>query len=177
MSRIQPSKNPDAKSQELLTAVKKKLGKTPNIFTTMAHSSATLGFYLSASESIASSKLNAALREQIALTVAGLNSCDYCASAHTFIGKMHKIAENELAQNLKGESQDAKVQAALDFVTKIVQERGHVSDADLKAVRNAGYDDSEIVDIIAVTSINIFTNYFNHIAGTEVDFPLVKASS
>ncbi len=174
MTRIQPNLTPDTKSQELLAGVKKMLGGTPNLFTTLAHSPAALGVFVGALGALSNSKLSSGLREQIALAVAGANGCDYCASAHTALGKMNKISEGELAQNLQAKSGDAKTQAALVFARKIVEVRGHVSDADVQTVRTAGYGESEIVDMVAVTCINIFTNYFNHIAGTEIDFPLVS---
>jgi len=176
MPRILPNVTPDAQTQEMLAGVKAKLGGTPNIFTTMAHSPATLGFYLGGSGALANSKLSGALREQLALTVAGANSCDYCASAHTMLGKMQKVSEAELTQNLSGQSTDAKTQAALTFASRIVELRGHVSDADVQAVRDAGYSEGEIVDIVAVVGLNLFTNYFNHVAGTLVDFPLVSTA-
>jgi len=176
MVRIQPNTNPDAKSQEPLAGIKQKMGKIPNIFATLAHSPAALNYFLSASGALSASKLSSALREQIALTVAGANSCDYCASAHTALGKMQKITEGELAKNLQAMSGDAKTQAALKFARKIVDLRGAVSDADLAAIRSAGYSDGEIVEIIAVVCNNIFTNYFNHVAGTAVDFPLVSTA-
>lgn len=177
MPRIQPNTNPDAKSQELLNSVKEMLGGTPNVFTTLAHSSGALGVFVGALGAMSGSKLSGALREQIALAVAGANGCDYCASAHTALGKMNNLSGEELAQNLQVKSSDSKVQEALAFAYKIVAARGHVSDADVQAVRAAGYGDSEIVDIVAVTCINIFTNYFNHVAGTVVDFPLVSTQN
>ena len=175
MTRIQPNQTPDPKAQELLAGVQKMLGRTPNMFTTMAHSSGALGVFVGALGALSGGKLSAALREQIALTVAGINGCDYCASAHTAIGKMNKIEESELAENLRAESAEPKTQAALTFARKIVEHRGRVSDADLQAVRSSGYDDGAIADIIAVTCINIFSNYFNLVAGTEVDFPLINS--
>lgn len=177
MPRIQPNTEPDHKSKELLAGVEKMLGGIPNLFTTMAHSSAALGVFVGALGALAISKLKASLREQIALTVAGANGCDYCASAHTALGKMSGVSEEELMKNLYTQSNDEKTQAALSFARKIVETRGHVSDADLKAVRQAGYNEGEIVDIIAVTCINIFTNYFNHIAETTIDFPVVSTAS
>jgi AhpD family alkylhydroperoxidase len=168
--------NPDEKSQELLSGVKKMLGSTPNLFTTLAHSSAALGYYVNGVVALSATKIPGSLREQLALTVAGENSCDYCASAHTTLGKMQKIAEGELTNNLHGKSEDVRIQAALSFAKKIVELRGHVSDSDVKAVRDAGYSDVEIVEIVAVVTQNIFTNYFNHIAGTEIDFPMVSTS-
>src|SRR5271168_1237429 len=176
MARIQPNTNPDAKSQELLAGVKKMIGSTPNIFTTLAHSSAALNFYLTSSGALNATKISGSLREQIALTVAGANSCDYCASAHSTFGKMRKIPENELALNLNAMSEDSKTQAALKFARKIVDTRGFVADRDLAAIRSAGYSDGEIIEIVAVVCNNIFSNYFNHVADTAVDFPLVSTA-
>lgn len=165
-----------AASQELLAAVQKKLGVAPNVFRTMAHSPAVLGAFLGFGQALGGGSIGAKLGEQIALTVAGRNECDYCASAHTVLGKGAGLSEGELACNLKGEATDPKVQAALTFANKVVENRGVVSDEDLQAVRAAGFSDAEVVEIIAHVSINIFTNYLNHIAGTDVDFPAVSAS-
>lgn len=177
MSRIQPNTTPDAKAQEQLNIIKQKLGSTPNIFTTLAHSPAALGFYLGGSAALNDSHLSAAVREQIALTVAGANACDYCASAHTAIGKMLHVADAELAQNLNGTASDAKVQAILTLSQKIVNLRGKVSDADVQAARTAGITEAELVEIVAIVAQNIFTNYFNHVADTAVDFPLVSTGN
>ena len=117
------------------------------------------------------------MREQIALVTAGLNGCDYCASAHTLIGKGAGLSPDELAANLRGRSSDAQTQAALDFATAIVEQRGQISDAQLEAVLAAGYPPGEVVEIVAHVSINLFTNYFNLVAGTLVDFPRVQASA
>lgn len=175
-ARIKPNSNPSAKAKEQLENVKKTLGSTPNVFTTLAHSSAALGFFLNGSAALNETKISPALREQIALTVAGANACDYCASAHTAIGKMQKISADELTHNLRGKSDTAKVEVALKFANQIVKQRANISDSDLEALRKAGYSDEEIVEIIAVVCQNIFTNYFNHIAQTEVDFPKVSAA-
>jgi uncharacterized peroxidase-related enzyme len=179
MSRItalNPTDAPAA-SQPMLAAVKAKLGMVPNLFKTFAHSPAVLQFYLSGSEALASTKISAALREQIALVTAGENDCNYCASAHTLMGKGAGVAIDELAANLRGRSSDAKTQAALKFARVVVADRGRVSNAELAQVRAAGFGDAEITEIVATVAANIFTNYFNHIADTEVDFPLVRASA
>jgi AhpD family alkylhydroperoxidase len=111
------------------------------------------------------------------LVTAGENECNYCASAHTLMGKGAGVAPAELAANLRGTSGNAKTQAALNFAKVIVAERGRVADADLAEVRAAGYSEAEITEIVATVAANIFTNYFNHIADTEVDFPLVNATA
>ncbi|MBY0402665.1 MAG: carboxymuconolactone decarboxylase family protein [Cyanobacteria bacterium] len=174
MPRIQPNLHPDSKTQEQLNGVKKMMGSLPNLFTTMAHSPAGLSYYLGAMQAMEHTTLTPALREQLAVAVAGTNHCDYCASAHTALGKLKNISGEELTCNLHAESHDPKVQAALVFAKAIVAERGMVSDTELKAVRSAGYSDCEVIEILMVTSVNIFTNYFNHLAQTEVDFPAVK---
>jgi uncharacterized peroxidase-related enzyme len=166
-----------AASQPLLEAVHKKLGMVPNLFKTFAHSPAVLQYYLAGSEALGGGTLPAALREQIALVTAGVNECDYCASAHTLMGKGAGLNSAEMADNLRGRSSDAKTQAALNFAAAIVSERGRISDAQLNAVRAAGYGDAEVAEIVAHVAANIFTNYFNHIAGTVIDFPVVQSAA
>ena len=106
-----------------------------------------------------------------------MNGCDYCLSAHSYLGlNLAKISPQEIALNRKGESGDAKADAAVRFATKVVRERGHVTEADIKAVRNAGFSDGQIVEIIAVVAENFFTNLLNVVAETDIDFPVVHAA-
>lgn len=177
MARIEPNQKPSDDAQKQLDGVKAKLGSVPNIFQTFAHSPAVLDFYLQGSGALSKTSISAQLRESIALSVAGLNACDYCASAHTKIGEGAGLAKDELAHNLNSKSSDAKTQAALDFTAKLVKNRAHVSDADVQAVKDAGFSDGEVLEITAVVAFNIFTNYFNHVADTDVDFPPVSTES
>ena len=178
MQRINPINEADApqKTVELLNAVRKQMGGVPKILGTMAQSSAALGGYLNLAGALAGGKLSAKLREQIALAVAGANSCDYCASVHTALAAKVGVTHDELSSNLSGQSADSRVQAALQFARQIVATRGNVTNAQLTVVRGAGFSDEEIVEILANTVLNIFTNYFNHVAGTEIDFPAVSTS-
>ncbi len=166
----------DPRAQAQLDQVQKMMGGVPNILGTMAQSPAVLGSYLAFSGALKDASLSGALREQIALAVAGANSCDYCASAHTVLGKGQGVHETELARNLSGESTDERVAAALRFSRRLVETRGFVSDDDLSAVRSAGFSDGEVLEILATVAFNIFTNYFNHVAETEIDFPRVSAA-
>jgi uncharacterized peroxidase-related enzyme len=177
MQRIEKlvTENAPAKAQPLLAAVKAQMGGTPNIFTTMAHAPAALEGYLGIATALAGGALSPKLREQIAVAVAGANGCDYCASAHTVLGKMAGVSEEELERNLGGQSSDAKAAAALVFARQVIRTRGQVSDNDLAAVRQAGFSSEEIIEIVAHVGMNIFTNYFNHVAATEIDFPRVSA--
>lgn len=166
-----------AASKDLLNAVKQKIGMVPNLYKTIANSPAALKFALVQGDALATGSLPAPLREQIALVTAGQNECDYCASAHTLMGKGAGLAADEMARNLRGTSTSAHTQAALDFAMAIVKNRGRVSDLQLKAIRAAGYDEAQIVEIIANVVANIFTNYFNNVAHTEIDFPVVRSTA
>lgn len=177
MPRIKPIQITESEgpSRQMLETVQRNLGMVPNLLKTMAHSSAVLSGYLSFTQAL-STALNAPLREQIALTVAGSNQCDYCASAHTALGAKTGVEADELARNLRAESGDIRTQAALQFARLVIEKRGLVSDEDLNNVRAAGYSESQIAEIVAVVALNTFTNYFNHVAGTEIDFPRVETS-
>lgn len=177
MPRIQPidPRQAEGKAKALLDGAQRSMGMVPNIFATMANSPAVLDAYLGFRKALSGAALSGALREQIALTVSGLNGCDYCASAHSAIGGQLGVDEQEMAANLRGESGDAKTQAALDFAKAIVERQGWVSDEQLRAVRDAGYNEGEVAEIVAAVAQNIFSTYFNHVAGTEVDFPFVSS--
>lgn len=163
-----------AEATKMLGAVKAQMGMVPNIISTMANSSATLGAYLGMSGALGSGTLSPKLREQIALTAAGENKCDYCASVHTAVGGQLSIDAEELALNLGGKSNDARTNEALTLVREIIENRGHVSNDRLNHLRNNGFGDDEILEIFSNTMLNMFTNYFNHMAGTEIDFPVVN---
>jgi len=162
------------KTKDLLDGVNAKIGKVPNLMRTFANSPAALEAYLSFSGALGGGLLNAKLREQIALTVADANACEYCLSAHTAIGKLVGLNENELVASRRAASGDPKTEAALKFAHQLVIQRGEVADSEIAAVRAAGYNDGEITEIVANVALNIFTNYFNHVAQTVVDFPKVS---
>ena len=173
MPRIQPVQIEAAepKTAELLSAVKKKLGMVPNLISTMAHSTATSNAYLGFSQVLAGGQLPARLREQIALTVGQANECGYCIAAHCAIGQKSGLTPSEVAQARRATADDQKTNAALVFAYKLVDQRGRVSDADVEDVRRAGYSDGEITEIVSNVALNLFTNYFNHVADTDIDFP------
>jgi len=166
--------NTPAVSATLLEGVQKKLGMVPNLFKTIAHSPAALKFYFGQGEALATGKLSAGLRHQIALVTSGVNNCDYCASAHTLMGKGTGLQSEELAVNLLGQSSDAKVQAALTFSKLVLEKQGHLNAADVQAVKEAGYDDAAVMEIIANVAATVYTNFVNNASGTVIDFPLVK---
>ncbi len=175
MPRIDPvdAEDADAKAQQLLAEVQADWGMTPNIIRTLAHSPAALEAYLDFNKALGNGVLPAELREQIALTVAEVNGCDYCLAAHSAIGGSVGLSRDAIADSRRGVSPERKVRSALQFARQMVQQRGWVRNGDLSQLREAGYNDREIVEIVAHVAMSIFTNYFNHIAGTELDFPKV----
>lgn len=163
-------------SRPILDAVEKQLGVVPNMFRLIAASPAALQGFVGNNGALART-LDVKTRERIALAVAQVNGCDYCLSAHSFLGlNLAKITPEEIALNRKGQSGDAKAGAAVHFAAKVVRERGQVDDADIKAVRDAGFTDGQIVEIIAVAAENVFTNLLNVVAQTDIDFPVVLAA-
>jgi len=163
----------EGKAKELLESVHGKYGMVPNILNHMANSPAALEAYLNFSGALAGSSISAQLREQIALITAEINGCGYCASAHSAMAKMQGLSDEEILDARNGTSTDSKAEAALDFAQAILEKKGFVSDVELDKVRQAGYTDGEITEIIAVVSLNTYTNFFNHVAETEIDFPKV----
>ena len=165
---------PDA-SRPALEAVKASLGSVPNLFRITANSPAALKGYLDFSGALSKGALPAATRERIALAVAQVNGCDYCLSAHSYLARnVAKLDEAEIAANRRGGSTDPKAEAAVRFAVELVEKRGHVADAAVNAVKMAGYDDAQIVEIVAHVALNTLTNYLNEALGTPIDFPVVR---
>lgn len=168
-----PEQTPAA-TLPLLDAVKKQLGVVPNLMKLVGNSPAALEGYLSLNGALSKGILDAKTRERIALAIAEFNGCGYCLSAHTYLGKnVAKLDDAEIAANRNGNSSDLKAAAALHFAIRVALERGHVSDADLNAVKAAGYSQAEIVEIVLHVALNTLTNYINEVAQTEIDFPKV----
>lgn len=164
------------KTKELFNGIQSKLGMVPNMMRTMGNSSAVLEGYLNLSEALDHGTLGAKTGELIALAVAETNSCDYCLSAHSFIGeKLVGIDTSSLSSARDGVNGNAKIDAALKFAKVLVNKMGSVNDADVKTVKGAGFTDGEVGEIVAHVTLNIFTNYLNKTANTQIDFPVVNA--
>ena len=157
-------------SLEVSTAV----GTVPNMFRLIGNSPQTLEGYLGLNSALASGSIDAPTRERIALAVAEINGCGYCLAAHNYLGtNLAKLSAEEIEANRRGTSNDAKAAIAVGFAAKITKDRGQVSDGDVQAVRDAGYSDAEIVEIVGHVALNTLTNYINEVLGTEIDFPTV----
>lgn len=173
MSRIQPIdvEKAEGKTKEVLEKIKGKLGRVPNIFKTMAIAPAVVEMYLGMSGALNECVLSPKVREKIALAVGQDNQCDYCLAAHSAIGKNIGLTPEEVLMAREAKAADPKEHAIIGFAKKISQNRGNVTDQDIAEAKKAGVTGQEIVEIIAVVSLNIFTNYFNHVADPAIDFP------
>jgi uncharacterized peroxidase-related enzyme len=173
MPRIKPvdQNTADPATVELLNSVKKSMGTVPNLIATMASSPAVARAYLGFAQALSGGTLPRRLREEIALVVGEANACGYCVAAHTALARKAGLTEQQTKDARRATSGDEKERAALVFARKVVQDRGRVADADVDMLRRAGYTEGEIGEIVANVALSIFTNYFNHVAATEVDFP------
>jgi uncharacterized peroxidase-related enzyme len=159
----------------LLDAVKKQLGVAPHLIKLLGYSPAALEGYLNLNGALSKGTLDAKTRKRIALSIAEINGCNYCLSAHTYLGKnVAKLDDAEIAANRHGVSSDPKAAAAVHFAIHMAQKRDQVSDTDFNAVKAAGYTQAKIVEIVLHVALNTLTNFINVVAQTEIDFPLVS---
>jgi len=179
MSRIPIPASIDAApaaSRPLLKGVERQLGVAPNLFRLVARSPAALEAYLGMLGALGKGALPAATRERIALAVAEQNGCSYCLSAHTDLARrLAKLDDAEISANRRGGSNDPHADAAVRFAVEVLRARGRVADEALQAVRLAGYDDAQVIEIVMHVALNVWTNSLNELAQTDVDFPVVAA--
>ncbi|ANK75576.1 MULTISPECIES: peroxidase-related enzyme [Ensifer] len=161
-------------SAELLGEIRSAFGVAPNMFRAVANSPAALASMWGSFGALGKGRLGAKLGEQIAVAVADRNDCHYCLAAHTALGRKAGATAEEMTAAQHGKSADPKTAAALTFAQKLVEARGQVSDVDVRTLRDAGFDDEDVVEIIAHVALNLFTNYINVALAVPVDFPGVK---
>lgn len=166
-----------ARSQAALRGIEAKFKAVPNFWRMLSVSPAALQGVLGAAGALVGGQLDARTRERIALAVANVNGCDYCNAAHTAGGRAAGLDPAELAAARRGQSQDDRAEAALRFAQKLAERRGAVDDEDLEALRQAGYSDPEIVEIVVHVGFNTLTNFVNEALGTPIDFPEVEPAT
>ena len=164
----------DQETRQLMLTVAEQFGVVPNMVRTMGHSQAVLKAYLGFGAALAGGSLPARLLEQIALAVAEANDCAYCLAVHTASGRAVGLSDEAILDSRRGRSPDSKEEAVLQFARALVAERGRGRERDLARLRRAGYGEGQIAEIIAAVALNVFANYFNIAAGTDVDFPPVR---
>jgi uncharacterized peroxidase-related enzyme len=167
-------KTATGKARELLDGVQQQLGVVPNFIRALANSPHALGAFLGLYGPLGGAALDKATQERIALVVAEANGCQYCVSAHTAIGRKAGLSADEMLRNRRGESGDAKAAAAVAFAKALNEHRGEVTSLEFEALRAAGFSDGQIVEIIAVVALNVFTNLLGKSTLIGIDFPEVR---
>lgn len=175
MSRINvvDPKTASGETRELLDAVQQQLGVVPNFIRALANSPRALSAFLGLYGSLGRAAIDKATQERIALAVAEENGCQYCVSAHTAIGRNAGLSTEEMLRNRQGGSSDAKAAAAVAFAKALNEHRGEVTTSEFEAVRAAGFSDGEIVEIITLVALNVFTNILGKSTLINIDFPKV----
>ena len=163
-----------AASQPALDQIQAAFGGVPQMFRAVSNSPAALQSMWGAFGALGGGAIPARLGEQIAVAVADRNRCEYCLAAHTALGRKAGASAAEMASAQAGQSDDPKTAAALAFALQLVEGRGQVSDADVARLREVGFNDGEIVEILAHVALNLFTNYVNVAFNVPVDLPPVK---
>lgn len=162
-----------AASQPLLQQIQQAFGSTPNMFKAVANSPAALKSMWASFGALGQGTLGAQLGEQIAVAIANRNRCEYCLAAHTVLGQKAGASLAAMSAAQVGESDDPRTAAALRFALKVVEQRAHIDATDVSALRDAGFKDEQVVEIMAHVALNLFTNYINVAFDVPVDFPKV----
>jgi AhpD family alkylhydroperoxidase len=158
-------------TRDLLDATQRQLGRAPNLYRTMANSPTALAGYLAFRDVLQRGELPVAMRERVALLTAQLNSCDYCVAAHAFRSQKMGLTPTDIENTRRGRSDDASVNAALKFVTELIENRGQSSDVTLAELPRHGWSEVAIGELVAHVALNTLSNYFKHVAHPELDFP------
>ncbi|WP_434614603.1 carboxymuconolactone decarboxylase family protein [Arthrobacter sp. A5] len=160
-------------SQETARKLERKMGKLLNIHAGMAHSPAVIASYTGMNAAIAAhGTFNARTREAIALAVGNQNGCDYCQAAHTLSARRAGLEEQQILDIRAGEVDfDDKIDTITAVAREAAANTGHVQEATWQAALAAGWSADELAETFAHIAANLFTNYFNHYAGTELDLP------
>ncbi|MBR0875010.1 peroxidase-related enzyme [Bradyrhizobium tropiciagri] len=162
-------------SGQVYAQIKKAIGSVPNTFAAIAaHGPAALKSVLAADAVLAGGSLTKRDQEIIKLVISDAGGCDYCVAAHSHLAKLAGVDPDVLRQIREGEQTgDPKRDALVRLVRKLAQSSGTVGEADFAAIRAAGYSDAQLVEISLAFATTVFTNVFNRINDTDIDFPAV----
>ena len=161
---------------EVYAEVKKAAGSVPNLFVALgALTPQVLKAVLNAEGVLGAGTLSRQEQETIKLAVSELTGCDYCLAAHTMIGKMTGLSGEGMRQIRAGEpTGDARRDALVRFVRELQTTSGTISAEQFGAIKAAGYSDAQLVEITLAIALTVFTNTFNRINDTDLDFPPVR---
>jgi uncharacterized peroxidase-related enzyme len=172
MARIRgiDTSSAQGKVRDTLRDIEKAMGMLPNMLKSMAASPAALQAYLCMEKALSNGALTEAQRQAVYLTASQNNQCNYCLAAHTMLGEKAGLTEAEIQSIRGGRPSDSTLQALVDFTWAVIDTRGHVSDEQYRAFRQAGFGEAQVVEVLGAIAQATFTNYFNHVNQTELDF-------
>jgi len=157
-------------SKALLEQSQKAYGMIPGLHGVLAGAPGILEAYQTIHELFVNSSFNEEELTVVWQTINVEHACHYCVPAHTGIAKMMKV-DDAITEALRNETplENAKLEALRTMTLTIVRNRGHVSQEELEAFYNAGYGETQVLEIILGVSQKVISNYTNHIANTPVD--------
>jgi uncharacterized peroxidase-related enzyme len=174
MNRIALVTEPDdPEVKETLGALKRTYGRVPNFYAVLAQSPAALRALVAFDHAIDNGGLDAKLAEHIALLAAQANRCEYCLSAHSAAGRAAGLSADEISGARIGQASDRRTAMALRVAKEMLEKAGDVTDETLAAARDEGFGDAELVELLALLTSNIFSNYLSRLARTEIDYKRV----
>lgn len=165
-----------AELRPALEGIQRKSGRLPNIIGVLAHTPVALNAYLQLSGAVGKCRLSARQRELIALAVGARNQCDYCVAAHTAIGAGVGIDAQEARAARTATAADPRDAVLLQTALAILEGQGHLPPDQRAAFLAAGFEESVLLEVMVVVVLNVLTNWTNHLAETEIDFPVPEAA-
>jgi uncharacterized peroxidase-related enzyme len=161
---------------EVYAEVENATGGIPNVFVAVgALAPNALKAIMDAEAVLRSGSLSTQDVETIKLLVSELSGCDYCVAAHSKLGEMTGLSVDTLWQiRATQPTGDARRDALVHFVKELQQRPGTLGAQEPASIRLAGYTDAQLVEIALAIALTVFTNAFNRINDTAIDFPLVK---
>lgn len=156
----------------ILAGARDQLGFVPNMYAAMANAPAVLEHY-TASYGVFRETAGFAPAEQetVFLTISQANGCHYCVAAHSMLADMMSgVPKDALEALRKGETPaDTRLGALSEFTRKMTLMRGAVAKDDVDRFLAAGFTNQHVFGVILAIACKTFSNYTNHLVGTEVD--------
>ncbi|WDI41968.1 carboxymuconolactone decarboxylase family protein [Bremerella sp. P1] len=174
LNSVQPE-NAEARAKELLDTVQQAFGTVPNAAKVMANSPAVLQSFLGFSTAMGEARIGEKLHNQIKLNTSENNECEYCTSILSAVAPTAGLSAEEVLVGRTGLAEDTRIKAALTFANDVLETRGKVTDDQLASVKSAGFDDGQIVEVVASVVLGCFTNFLNNVADTQLDVPPAEA--
>lgn len=167
-------KTATGRTKELLETVQQAFGTVPNTVSVIANSPAVLESFLAFSTAMGESQIGSKLHNQIKLNTSENNECEYCTSILSAIAPSAGLSAADIVAGRSGQSEDTRIKSALTFANDVLETRGRVSNSQLASIRAAGFNDAEIVEVVASVVLGCFTNFLNNVADTELDVPAAE---